>query len=118
VNWLSWKKGRQRADYYKMLLFGSATFPVDVYLLSYPEGAELPEHVDPVPGYKHFRLNIVLRKPRWGGHFRCETAIWNTRRIKLFRSDRPHSMTRIEWGRRLVLSIGWVIREEDATDDS
>ena len=85
---------------------------MDMYLLSYPEDSELPEHVDPVPGYKHYRLNIVLRKPRKGGDFHCKTSILNTPRVKLFRSDRPHSMTLIEKGRRLVLSIGWVLKDK------
>lgn len=112
MKWLSWQKGRQRADYFKMLLFGGERFPLDVYLLSYPENSELPTHSDNVPGYKHFRLNIVLRKPRKGGQFLCNSAYINTSRIKFFRSDKPHSLSLIESGRRVVLSIGWTVKND------
>ena len=94
-----------------MLLFGSDSFPVDAYLLSYPENSELPSHVDSVPGYKHYRFNIVLRKPRKGGELICEEAIINTPRIKFFRSDKPHTLSLIERGRRVVLSIGWTVKD-------
>ncbi len=105
MNWLRWQQGRQVTGYFKMLLFGSR------FLDIYPKDVGLPEHTDLVPGYKHFRFNIVLREPHKGGKFSCATAFINTKRIKFFRSDRPHSMTNIDKGRRVVLTFGWVTRE-------
>ena len=107
-----WERGRQQSGYDKMLLL-LLPFPVpsDCYLLRFPTGSEIPPHVDPVDGKRHFRLNIILRKARRGGEFICKNPIWNRPRIKLFRPDQSeHSVTRVEEGSRLILSIGWVRR--------
>jgi hypothetical protein len=109
---LRWERGRQQSGYDKMLLILSP-FPVpfDWYLLRFPTGSEIPPHVDPVDGRRHFRLNIILRPAQKGGEFICTDPIWNRKRIKLFRPDMSeHSVTRVEAGSRLVLSIGWVRR--------
>ena len=105
-----WERGRQQSGYDKMLLW-LIPFPLpsDGYLLRFPTGAEIPPHVDPVDGKRHFRLNLILRRSRHGGEFICKDPIWNFRRIKLFRPDlSEHAVTRVEEGNRLVLSIGWV----------
>jgi hypothetical protein len=45
------------------------------------------------------------------GDFVCESPIFETTRIKLFRSDvSMHSVTRVQGGSRYVLSLGWVLK--------
>ena len=109
-NLFRWKSGRQQSGYEKMLLLANPLLqPFDCYLLRYKEGAEIPEHTDPVDDKRHFRLNVVLREARIGGQFKCRDLIWETRRFKLFRPDQsPHSVTKVQNGTRYVLSIGWV----------
>lgn len=105
-----WQRGRQGTGYDKMLLFtGGWPIPFDSYLIRYPEGSAIPPHTDPVAEGRHYRLNLVLKSPRAGGEFVCRAPIFATRRIKLFRPDAcEHSVTRVEGGSRVVLSIGWV----------
>lgn len=110
IAWLRWVGGRQETGYEKMLL-ATAPLPVpfDLYLLRYRTGSSIPAHVDPVDGRRHFRINIVLREADQGGVFKCMQPIFETRRIKVFRPDvSEHSVTEIERGERLVLSLGWV----------
>ncbi len=113
-----WQSGRQRSGYEKMLLVACpVVIPFDCYLLRFREGAEIPEHTDPVDGRRHYRLNIVLRAARAGGEFICSAPIFASRRIKLFRPDvAPHAVTRVERGTRYVLSIGWVRRGRRGVD--
>lgn len=111
-NFLRWKSGRQGTGYEKMLLLVNPYWrPFDCYLLRYSTGTGVPEHTDPVDDKRHYRLNLVLKKARSGGKFRCEDSIYESSRIKLFRPDRsPHSVTPVEDGVRYVLSIGWVLK--------
>jgi len=108
--WLRWVGGRQQTGYEKMLLATSPIpVPFDLYLLRYREGAGVPAHVDPVDGRRHYRINIVLREAERGGRFACINPIFESRRIKVFRPDvSEHSVTEVEAGCRLVLSLGWV----------
>jgi hypothetical protein len=81
----------------------------DMYLLKFPEGSEIAPHVDKVSNGRHFRLNIVLNHAVEGGEFACDSPMFETNRIKLFRPDIcQHSVTRVEQGSRYLLSIGWV----------
>jgi hypothetical protein len=93
-----------------MLLLQSLwPLPFDVYILRFPEGAEIPAHTDPVAKGRHYRCNIVVKRAREGGEFVCATPIVATRRIKVFRPDTcDHSVTRVTRGTRYVLSIGWI----------
>ena len=107
-----WREGRQGTGYTKMLVFETLSpLPLDVYLLRMCQGVEIPTHTDKVSSGRHFRLNIILCAPQRGGDFVCRDAIIDTPRIKLFRPDAsPHSVTRIEAGTRIVLSVGWIAR--------
>jgi hypothetical protein len=108
-NLFRWQKGRQQSGYEKMLLAG-ATWPIkfDLYLLRFPEGCEVPPHTDKVDSGKHYRLNIVLKQAKSGGEFICQTPIYCSKRIKLFRPDLcEHAVTRVTSGNRYLLSIGW-----------
>lgn len=106
---MAWVEGRQGGGYLKWRLFRLWT--LDCYLLKYPKGSGVKYHTDPVPGYRHFRLNIMLRKPVKGGHFRIRGyAIINWEFLKLFRPDiRPHAVEVVQEGERLVLSLGIAI---------
>lgn len=102
-----WVEGRQGTGYQKLplLRLGFA----DAYLLRFPEGSHVPEHTDVVPGSRHWRLNVVLRRAGSGGEFVCARA-WRLGRVALFRPDsEPHSVTRIEEGTRYVFSLGWAL---------
>lgn len=106
-----WQKGRQGTGYDKMLLITSHwPIPFDSYLLRYPEGSEIPPHTDPVETGRHYRLNVILKSPKSGGEFLCDTPLFATRRIKLFRPDVcKHSVTRVVGGSRYVFSLGWIM---------
>ena len=108
MTWLHWLPGRQQTGYEKLLL---ATWPerFDLYLLRYRKGASIPPHTDPVDGKRHYRVNVVLREAKRGGYFTCGAPIFWSRRVKVFRSDvAEHSVTTVEEGERVVLSLGWV----------
>ena len=105
-----WRRGRLGTVYDKMLL-ATAPWPIafDCYLIRYPEGSEIPAHIDPVARRRHFRLNIVVKASRSGGQFVCRDPIFATRRIKFFRPDlSEHAVPRVEGGSRYVLSLGWL----------
>lgn len=105
----SWERGRQGTGYNKIRLFESQRFKCDGYLLYYPEGSEIPLHIDHVDTGRHFRLNIMLKKAQKGGDFICENPVFRGWRMFLFRPDiSAHAVSRIERGWRLMLSIGWV----------
>ena len=111
MKWLQWESGRQNNSYKKMLLAGSK-WPIgfDCYLLKFEDGASIPPHTDPVTNKKHYRVNVILKSPKYGGHFYCNNAIYNSKRIKIFRSDiSEHGVTRVSGGSRYVLSIGVAI---------
>ena len=105
-NWLRWQRGRQNTGYDKLLL-------------RFPDGTEIPAHQDPVTGKRHYRLNIILKRPRAGGEFVCANPIFETKRIKLFRSDvSVHPVTKVHGGSRYVLSLGWVLKGARETPTS
>lgn len=107
MTWLQWLPGRQGTGYRKLLLFQSKRFYFDAYLIDYSPETYIPTHTDPFPGRRHFRLNITL----FGEDAFRGTAIFATKRIKLFRPDiAPHSVERVS-KRRMVLSIGWARSE-------
>lgn len=57
---------------------------------------------------KHYRLNVVLKKPDKGGEFICNNklSLFNGR-VVLFRADTEyHKITKIEKGSRWLLSLG------------
>jgi len=106
-----WERGRQETGYDKMLL--GVTFwplPMDIYLLRFNEGSEIPPHRDSVEKGDHFRLNLVLKAAKLGGEFNCVDPIFETQRIKFFRPDvSEHSVSKVVKGNRYLLSVGWVV---------
>lgn len=112
--WLRWTAGRQGTGYRKMLLAEARTragrfLGFDAYLLHYPPGANIPPHRDPVPGARHYRLNVVLATG--GSPFRGD-AIWRLgERVVFFRPDETIHDVEACPRPRIVLSVGWAVRE-------
>lgn len=129
MSMFKWQRGRQDAAYYKMLLLtGLWPLPFDVWLLKYVVGSQLPTHTDPVDKGRHWRLNIVLWKPKAGGIVvskktdvssggKLRITTWPKHgRVHLFRPDiTPHRMFPVREGTRYVLSIGWIVGGQDAS---
>lgn len=109
---LCWQKGRQGTGYEKLPLLVSKRFGFDVYLLRYRPGAYIPWHLDPVPGKRHYRLNLVLKKAKLGGDCYYQNARGESKfagRLHFFRPDVvPHRVSAVNGSVRYVLSIGWV----------
>lgn len=106
-----WIYGRQDTGYKVIKLF-NCTWPIqfDAWILRYCEGDYIPPHTDPVEQGRHYRCNIVLWDADVGGVFVCNSTIYNSKRIKLFRSDiNEHAVTKIEKGVRYVFSFGVVL---------
>jgi 2OG-Fe(II) oxygenase superfamily len=84
----------------------------DVYLIRYPDGAHIPEHLDPAQhGRRHRRINAMVAPPISGGELviagaRFELAVGDA---VVFEPDRElHCVTPVV-GTRLVFSVGaWV----------
>lgn len=110
AKWGRWIAGRQHTGYFKMLLAQSQRWKFDVHLLKFEKGAFIPFHTDPVANFRHFRLNVVLKKSSGGGLFLCDRPLWSVKnRVYLFRSDlSPHAVSKVQGGTRYVLSIGWL----------
>jgi hypothetical protein len=74
----------------------------DLYVLDYPPGTRIPTHVDPVPGRRHWRANLVL----WGERAFEGDAVLRLGPLVVFRPDvMPHAVARVT-RRRVVLSFG------------
>ena len=107
-----WVEGRQGTGYSKMLLACAyKPIPFDFYLIRYRKGQGIPTHTDPVPGWRHFRLNMEFIRSGEGGQFECEGKTKKFWRFVLFRSDQcPHSVSPVVSGERYVFSLGWLLK--------
>jgi hypothetical protein len=114
VKAVPWENGRQVINagpsfYHKYCFLYSERFMCDGYLLYYPTGGEIRPHVDKVDFGRHYRLNIMLKKAKKGGEFICKDPIFRFWRIFFFRPDvSEHAVSKIEEGKRLMLSFGWI----------
>ena len=97
-----WELGRQGTGYFKKLLAKGKTW--DLYLLKYPPLTHIPQHTDPVPCKKHYRLNVVLRG---ADSYRGDSLV-RLPRVVLFRPDYMMHAVQPTEEERLVLSLGWV----------
>lgn len=114
---MTWQPGRRGTGYWKLKLW--SFWRTDAYILRYPEGSSVPWHRDSVPGRRHFRLNVVLKRAQVGGEmvilgvrkprpFDCAGGVPG--RIYCFRPDlHPHRVFRIHQGERWVLSFGLAV---------
>lgn len=106
-----WIEGRQKTKYQKMLIAQSKKLCFDIWLIKYVD-SNISLHIDPSPleGKKHHRINIILRKPEFGGffiNFGEFKTYFNHRVIYFNPSDSYHFLSKA-YGKRLVLSIGWL----------
>ncbi|MGH7241018.1 MAG: 2OG-Fe(II) oxygenase [Candidatus Saccharimonadales bacterium] len=133
MRWLRWQTGRQGTGYQKLLLLESKLLHIDAWILKYGVGAHIPMHNDPIPGRKHWRVNVVLWEAQEGGgptmahvndgKTNPNPIWWRPRigrrwtlskyvRVAVFRSDLcNHCVSKIEKGTRIVLSLGWAPRD-------
>jgi hypothetical protein len=99
---MKWEVGRQGTGYRKLRLAEGQNW--DCYLIDYPPHTHIGTHTDPVPGKKHYRLNIML----WGEDNFQGDAIFSSKHIKFFRPDiSPHSVGEVS-RRRIIFSVGWI----------
>lgn len=112
---LKWTLGRQNSGYSRLTLyqFNIGVIKTDSHIIKFPTGSCITEHVDSVDGYKHHRLNIILKNAKSGGIFYSEkTAFSIANRIFLFRPDKyKHSVSKITSGTRIVFSFGFALKK-------
>ena len=102
---MKWEVGRQGTGYSKLKLAQGSWW--DAWLLHYPAESSIPNHTDPVPNKRHYRLNIVLLGSRHA-FLSQDKPIFSWAGIVLFRPDiNVHAVARVP-SDRYVLSIGWV----------
>lgn len=133
VQEVGWRPGRQGSGYFKLDIKEYTTYDTlpwlkilmgrvrgeleiepgedwDAWLLYYPEGSFIPEHVDPVPaGFRMHRFNAVIENPISGGEFFIddeEVSLTEGDAVLFQPSWTWHSVEEIEVGRRLVFSVG------------
>ena len=105
---MNWLEGRQGGGYKKLRLFQFLN--LDCWVLWYPKGSFIRTHNDKITGRRHYRLNVVLKTGCVDDPFRCERPLFTTKRVKLFRSDYPHSVTPVE-SERVVLTFGYAPKQ-------
>ena len=108
---MKWIKGRQDSGYLKIKIIESTKFKFDCYLIKYPTNSSIPKHTDKVTkDYTHNRINIILKKAKKGGIFKCQKykTYFFKRVIKFKPSEFEHSVSKIEKGNRYILSLGWL----------
>mgnify|MGYP005991538067 CR=1 FL=1 len=86
-------------------IFSSKLFSINY--VTYPINHSVMEHIDLVEKGRYYKLNFILRQPKVGEVFKCAKSIINVaNRIYLFRPDLyPHSVSKIESGKRVLLSF-------------
>ena len=109
---LNWQLGRQNSGYFKLKLFEmSWPIGIDLYLLKFEDGVDVPVHRDKVENKKHFRFNVTLKNPDSGGYFYCEKFIFKFSRFVLFRPDTNyHGLTTVN-GKLIMVSLGVALQE-------
>jgi hypothetical protein len=116
---MKWTKGRQNSGYETLTLIkkGFKCFRLsgfDLHLIRYNDGDYIPPHVDTVDENNHYRLNLVLKKPKSGGEFYCEKQ-FKLGRLHIFRPDKYiHSVTKCI-GTRYVFSFGVCLKQKPIT---
>lgn len=117
-----WRKGRQGTGYEVFPVILSEFFKIDLYLVRYTKGTQIPLHFDPTePKWEHHRLNIILKDCKVGGKFIFDSkavdlvkkgSFLKFRWIK-FRPDIvEHMVTEVLEGTRLVISFGYLKKEK------
>ncbi len=110
-----WMPGRQPNGKYEFFtIIWSRLLNMDCYIIRFPKGSKSKPHYDRSDFRNHYRLNIILKKAKKGGKFKCDNVIFALfDRIFFFRPDlNLHSVSEIEEGCRYVLSIGKTFRKK------
>ena len=112
---MKWDTGRQESGYFKKLITsGLWPLPFDVYILKFVTGSYIAPHIDKNEGGKHYRINVILKKADAGGDYEGEAILNLFNRFIFFRPDiMEHSVSEVT-GSRYVLSIGWLLKTDDA----
>lgn len=55
-----WKQGRLKTGYQVLTLW--SRWKCDLHIVKIPADVEVPWHVDPVAGHKHYRLNLGINE--------------------------------------------------------
>jgi hypothetical protein len=115
MKFLRWEKGRQVGSYSKLALIPywlSRLIHSDAYLLYFPDGCSVIKHKDPVAeGYKHYRMNLVIKRPTKGGRMYCLGSVKRFGPLEIFRPDLyEHGLEPIT-GSMLMLSFGCRIKK-------
>lgn len=106
-----WEAGRQGTGYRKLLLAGSKRW--DLWLLDYPSGSHVPEHVDEVKGFRHYRVNVRLfGEDAFEPVDRRDRRVLRIGRMAFFRPDVvKHAVWKVD-RRRMVLSLGFTLTKK------
>lgn len=91
---------------------GSGTHGHDAYFIKYPTGSLSPSHLDPVPGFEHRRVNMILRMPPKGGVLTVDGVEYDLleRDAYTFSPDREwHGVSAVDEGERIVFTVGTVV---------
>ena len=103
-----WKGGRQDTGYFTRIHAQGKNW--DFLTIKYPVGSYIVPHRDGIPGYRHYRLNILL----WGEQtFRAlgpEPVIFQFGPFVFFRPDLTEHEVLPSKRLRLVLSFGFRLR--------
>lgn len=103
-----WVDGRQIKHYKKMKIY--SFWRVDCYLIKYSAGTAVGNHKDTIEGYKHYRLNILL-KGEMDKLAMIGKPIFKWWRVILFRPDLYLHCLKPTSKAGLILSFGWKIKE-------
>lgn len=112
---MTWISGRQNTGYQRKTLFESVLFRCDCHILRYKKHSYIPPHIDPAPpGFKHYRLNVVIKSCKLGGELKLDhQPQFQLGPIVVFRPDiNVHSVSEVYEGTRYVFSIGWLCKEK------
>jgi hypothetical protein len=83
---------------------------IDCYLIRYGKGTMIGLHKDEIKGYKHYRLNILL-KGEDDKLFVHGKPIFRCCRVILFRPDMQLHGVETTNKSALLLSFGWKVKE-------
>ena len=110
LKWLKWGNDTYHTGYSVFTIF--YTKLIDIYIIKYPENSYIPKHKDPSSGRRIYRVNFFLKNAEIGGQFKCNRVIFNYGRLVIFRADNTyHSVSKVEKGTRVVLSIGVKLKD-------
>lgn len=103
-----WEVGRQNNSYKKLTLIKFKYF--DCHLIKLKKFAKIPFHTDKVDGYKHYRINFLIK----GHYIQCYKDLPNcmNKFFTLFRSDINDHMCGTNDTEAVIFSIGWLIKEK------